>query len=111
MSESDECSSAPRLRRRECEEATQPAEAELHQACKQAPRMVVMRHVSLVTVIANMTNARNACASPHSRCRMEAKIVDGVRWLPGAYIHRQQGMRAGDAMHGPWLWRRRISIM
>jgi len=102
---------APRLRRRECGEATQPAQAELHHTCRQAPRMVVMRYVSLVTVVANMTNARNACASRHSHCRMEANIVDAVRCLPGACIHRQQGMRAGEAMHGPWMhgarwWRR-----
>ncbi|MBO9786405.1 hypothetical protein [Xanthomonas phaseoli] len=90
---SDECSSAPRLRRRECGEATQPAKAELHHTCEQAPRMVVMRYVSLVTVFANMTNARDACASRHSRCRMEAKFVKGVRCLPGAYTHQQQGMR------------------
>lgn len=94
---------APRLRRRECGEARQPAQAELHHTCRQAPRMVVMRYVSLVTVVANMTNARNACASRHSHCRMEANIVDAVRCLPGACIHRQQGMRAGEAMHGPWM--------
>nr|WP_244665471.1 hypothetical protein [Xanthomonas phaseoli] len=81
------------MRRRECGEATQPAKAELHHTCEQAPRMVVMRYVSLVTVFANMTNARDACASRHSRCRMEAKFVKGVRCLPGAYTHQQQGMR------------------
>ncbi|RBG63289.1 hypothetical protein BRM28_06565 [Xanthomonas oryzae pv. oryzae] len=99
--ESEECSRTPRLRRRECGEATQPAEAELHHTCKQAPRIVVMRHVSLVTVLANMTNARNACASRHSRWGMEADIVDGVRCLPGACTHPEQGMHTSDTMRGP----------
>ncbi len=63
--------------------------------------MVVMRYVSLVTVLANMTNARNACASRHSRWRMEADIVDGVRCLPGTYTHPEQGMHASDTMRGP----------
>jgi hypothetical protein len=32
---------------------------------------------------------------------MEAKIVEGLRCLPGAHIRRHQGMYASDALHGP----------
>ncbi|AZR21728.1 hypothetical protein FQJ88_03175 [Xanthomonas vasicola] len=55
--------------------ARQPAAALLHHTCKQAPRMVVMRYFSLVTVPANMKNARIACASRHIHGRINANFV------------------------------------
>ncbi|MGX8287151.1 hypothetical protein [Xanthomonas oryzae] len=75
MMESEECSRTPRLRRRQCGEATQPAEAELHHTCKQAQRMMVMRHVSLVTSPANPKNACNTCTILHIHGRIDANFV------------------------------------
>ncbi|QGJ67493.1 hypothetical protein FDU21_09025 [Xanthomonas oryzae pv. oryzae] len=67
MMESEECSRTPRLRRRQCGEATQPAEAELHHTCKQAQRMMVMRHVSLVTALQTRKCMQHMHNSAHSR--------------------------------------------
>ncbi|RFF36767.1 hypothetical protein DZD52_20410 [Xanthomonas nasturtii] len=69
----------PGQRHHECGRARQPAVAELHHTCRQAPGMVMMRHVSLVTGLANMTNARSMCVIRHSRWRMDAERLDDVR--------------------------------